>query len=115
MFLYLFTALFSAEVASAFHSFQPNCTTPPDYANFTFNPQIRGTMTIIWGALAVLLLCTWSVQHLCVPINEEIITGPEAKDDVEAKNDRNDKNTSWNKAFRRKCQFLIDKIIWMGT
>ena len=53
-------------------------------------------MNIVWSATSALLLCTWAVQHLSVPLHT--ISG----------------KSSWNKAFREKLQFNLKKIKWMG-
>jgi hypothetical protein len=49
-------------------SFQPNCTLPPSHTNFVSGPNIRGTMTILWNCISVILLCTWNIQHLNIPL-----------------------------------------------
>ncbi|KAL6909213.1 hypothetical protein GGI43DRAFT_394861 [Trichoderma evansii] len=45
-----------------------NCTLPPEGANFVSSPEVRGTLDILWSSLAVLLVCTWSILHLNVPV-----------------------------------------------
>lgn len=50
-------------------SFQPNCTLPPPHTNFVSGPNIRGTMTILWNCISVILLCTWNIQHLNIPLD----------------------------------------------
>ncbi|KAK6343652.1 hypothetical protein TWF730_011243 [Orbilia blumenaviensis] len=47
--------------------FTPNCTIPPPGTSFVAAPTVRSTMSIVWNCLSVLLLCTWSTQHLNVP------------------------------------------------
>ena len=56
---------------NAFSAFRPNCTLPSTTYNYVGSPQVRGTMSIVWSCFAVLLLCTWSVQHLAVPLQEK--------------------------------------------
>jgi hypothetical protein len=80
----------------AFHSFIPNCTAPPEHVNFVFSAQARGTMNIVWSATSALLLCTWAIQHLSVPL-------PTAQG-----------KSSWNTAFKEKLWFNLKKIKWMG-
>ena len=67
----LFLALFLASIADAFAAWQPNCTLPIQHINYVSSPQIRGTMEIIWTCFAVLSLCTWTVQHIMVPVHRE--------------------------------------------
>lgn len=71
--LCLFLALFYASVVDAFAAWLPECTIPTQNVNFVSNPQVRGTMDIIWTCFAVLLLCTWTVQHLMVPVPKQHI------------------------------------------
>ena len=73
--LCLFVALFLASVVDAFAAWLPNCTTPTQHVNFVSSPQARGTMDIIWTCFAVLSLCTWTVQHLMVPVHKEYEKG----------------------------------------
>ena len=56
---------------AAFVAFKPNCTIPPKIVNYVSNPQVRGTLQILWGCITVLLLCTWSIQHASVPIEHD--------------------------------------------
>ncbi|KAL9065499.1 MAG: hypothetical protein Q9161_008204 [Pseudevernia consocians] len=70
-FICVFVALFLASVVDAFVAWLPNCTTPTQHVDFVSNPQVRGTMDIIWTCFAVLSLCTWTVQHLMVPVHKE--------------------------------------------
>jgi hypothetical protein len=49
--------------------FSTNCTLPPeDTVMFVKSPNTRGTLDIIWSYLSVILICTWSILHLNVPI-----------------------------------------------
>jgi hypothetical protein len=48
-------------------NFKTNCTLPPPNTNFVSGPNTRGTLTILWNCLSVILLCTWNIQHLNVP------------------------------------------------
>jgi hypothetical protein len=45
-------------------SFTPTCSLPPENTKFTSVPNVRGTLDIVWTCFSILLLCTWSVQHL---------------------------------------------------
>jgi hypothetical protein len=45
-------------------SFTPTCSLPPENTKFTSTPNVRGTLDIVWTCFSILLLCTWSVQHL---------------------------------------------------
>jgi hypothetical protein len=45
-------------------SFTPTCSLPPEDTRFTSTPNVRGTLDIVWTCFSILLLCTWSVQHL---------------------------------------------------
>jgi len=47
--------------------FQTNCTLPTSATTFVESPNVRGTLDILWSCLGVLLLCTWSIQHLAIP------------------------------------------------
>src|ERR1700753_4368980 len=45
-------------------SFTPICSLPPENTRFTSTPNVRSTLDIVWTCFSILLLCTWSVQHL---------------------------------------------------
>lgn len=47
--------------------FSIECTLPPKGRTFVEAPDARGTLNIVYSCLAVLVLCTWGVQHLNVP------------------------------------------------
>ena len=47
--------------------FTIECTLPPEDRTFVEAPDARGTLYIVYSCLAVLVLCTWGVQHLNVP------------------------------------------------
>ncbi|KAK3990464.1 hypothetical protein QBC44DRAFT_368995 [Cladorrhinum sp. PSN332] len=47
--------------------FTPNCTGPTNKENFVKEPDIRGTMHIIWSSLFTIIACTWTLQHPNVP------------------------------------------------
>ena len=66
-----FVVLLFTVVVDAFAAWQPNCTTPTQHVDYVSNPQVRGTMNIVWTCFAVLSLCTWTVQHLMVPVQKE--------------------------------------------
>ncbi|MCJ1384098.1 hypothetical protein MMC17_007214 [Xylographa soralifera] len=48
-------------------TFALNCSIPPDVVNYVSSANARGTLDIVWSCLSVLVLCTWTVQHLNVP------------------------------------------------
>lgn len=48
--------------------FSIDCTLPPHGATFVQPPNARGTLDIVYSCLAVIVLCTWSVLHLNVPM-----------------------------------------------
>lgn len=51
-------------------SFKPNCTFPDGTpSGFVNNPNIRSTMQIVWSCIAIIILSTWSILHLNVPLD----------------------------------------------
>jgi hypothetical protein len=48
--------------------FSINCTLPPHDTTFVQPPNARGTLDIVYSCLAVIVLCTWSILHLNVPV-----------------------------------------------
>lgn len=52
-----------------FTTFDSNCTIPQQDVSFVSAPYIRGTLDIVWTCATVLLICTWSVLHLNIPIS----------------------------------------------
>ena len=93
---FLWIALIYTARVGALTAFQPNCTNPVQHVNFVSSPEVRGTMTILWSCLSVLLLCTWTIQHLSVPIHVKP-TKP-----------------TWNIAVKEKALFTFEKVKWMG-
>lgn len=89
-------ALFLNAVVDAFAAWQPNCTLSTKHVNYVSGPQVRGTMEIIWTCFTVLSLCTWTVQHLMVPVHKE-----------------NNKVPAIRK-FWGKVSFNYTKLKWMG-
>lgn len=47
--------------------FSPDCTLPPVNTTFVASPNTRGTLSILWSCLSVIILCTWNIQHLNIP------------------------------------------------
>ncbi len=101
----LATASLSAGLANAFIAFQTTCSSPPDQVNWVASPQVRGTIDILWSFFSVLLLCTWTIQHLSIPPRKE------------------HKGRSWNRhfvtearysAFIDDLHFNITKLKWMA-
>ncbi|KAH6665686.1 hypothetical protein B0J14DRAFT_550402 [Halenospora varia] len=52
--------------------FSRNFTFPPEGTRFVSAPNLRSTMSIIWSCLFTLFICTWAVQHLNVPPQDNI-------------------------------------------
>lgn len=48
--------------------FSINCTLPPEGTAFVHPPNARGTLDIVYSCAVVIVLCTWSVLHLNVPL-----------------------------------------------
>ncbi len=49
-------------------SFAPQCTFPSEPA-LVKTPNVRSTFEIIWSCFAVIIIATWSGQHLNVPVH----------------------------------------------
>ncbi|KAK1751966.1 hypothetical protein QBC47DRAFT_389369 [Echria macrotheca] len=56
-------------------TFDTKCTLPPEGVGFVTSPDVRGTLEILWGCGTVLLICTWSILHLNVPIQTVLDPG----------------------------------------
>lgn len=78
---------------SSVHTFASNCTLPPEGVKFFSAPKIRGTLNIVWSCLSILLLCTYKILHLNVPVQSI---------------PRNSKERAYRSCFR-----FLDKIWWM--
>jgi hypothetical protein len=76
-------------------SFHPSCTLPNGTVTFVSAPNVRGTGEILWSCLSILLLCTWSILHLNVPIEVQ------------------EKPTSWINGIKQNLYLLWKKIKWM--
>ncbi|KAI1370650.1 hypothetical protein F4677DRAFT_457693 [Hypoxylon crocopeplum] len=48
--------------------FEVQCTLPPSAVTYVSAPNARGTLDIVWSCLGILLICTWSILHLNVPL-----------------------------------------------
>lgn len=59
--------------AAAASTFAPNCTLPSEGTNFVSGPNTRGTLSILWNCLSIILLCTWNIQHLNIPAQRPIL------------------------------------------
>jgi hypothetical protein len=57
--------------------FSTDCTLPPHGTIFVQSPNARGTLDIAYSCLAVIVLCTWSVLHLNVPVQITPATRPQ--------------------------------------
>ncbi|KAK4445262.1 hypothetical protein QBC34DRAFT_333429 [Podospora aff. communis PSN243] len=55
--------------------FDVQCDPLPEHPVLVSSPKIRGTYSIVWTCLSVVLLCTWTVLHLNVPIETEETKG----------------------------------------
>ncbi|KAK4162982.1 hypothetical protein QBC43DRAFT_370969 [Cladorrhinum sp. PSN259] len=63
----LFTSACLTAATEAYTVFDTQCTGPTKRENFVKEPNIRGTMQIIWSSLLTIIACTWTVQHPNVP------------------------------------------------
>ena len=48
-------------------SFSPHCSLPSEGTNFVFEPDSRGTLTIFWSCISIIIICTWNILHLNIP------------------------------------------------
>jgi hypothetical protein len=60
-------SLILIDCTAAASSFKPNCTLPTEGVNYVSGPNVRGTLTILWNCLSIVLLCTWNILHLNIP------------------------------------------------
>jgi len=51
--------------------FHVNCPIPLKGSNFVSSPNIRSTLDILWSSLFTIFICTWTVQHLTVPPQDD--------------------------------------------
>ncbi|KUJ09106.1 uncharacterized protein LY89DRAFT_711343 [Mollisia scopiformis] len=58
-------------VATAYTTFETNCSHPQISVNFVSSVNARGTLDILWSCLFTILACTWTVLHLNVPEQRE--------------------------------------------
>lgn len=60
---------FLATIGPVVHAatFSPNCTLPTSRTTFVASPNARGTLSILWNCLSIIILCTWNIQHLSIP------------------------------------------------
>ncbi|CAG8124747.1 unnamed protein product [Penicillium olsonii] len=75
-------------------TFQTNCTLPPGRSIFVSSPNTRGTLDILWPCLSLLILCTWSILRLNVPVK----SAP---------------GITKSQSYRRDLLLLMDKLQWM--
>ena len=75
-------------------AYKPQCSIPPHINGFLSSPDIRSTMDIVWTCAATLLLCTWSILHLNIPIE---VTS----------------NGSASQTLRRNLYLTARKLWWM--
>jgi hypothetical protein len=69
LYILTFSILFCNSVATTFES---ACTLPPNGVNIVYSGNVRGTFDILWTCISTLLICTWTVQHLCIPEKEKV-------------------------------------------
>ncbi|KAK0648147.1 hypothetical protein B0T16DRAFT_455643 [Cercophora newfieldiana] len=86
--------------------FQPECTLPERGPAFIQQPNVRSTMDIVWSALVIIFLCTWSITHLSVPPQVRLL--PPAKSFWE--DCRRDILEVWY-PFRRKALWMLFNIL----
>ncbi|RAL61311.1 hypothetical protein DID88_009447 [Monilinia fructigena] len=66
------TYLFSyIVVANAYTTFDTTCAIPATTTSYVSPPNSRGTLSILWACLFTFIVCTWAVQHLNVPQQQE--------------------------------------------
>ncbi|CZR69923.1 uncharacterized protein PAC_19824 [Phialocephala subalpina] len=98
-----FWVCFLATIPPVVHAatFSPNCTLPTSSTTFVASPNARGTLSILWNCLSIILLCTWNIQHLSIPACRPYY-------------DKYGKNHSW---VRRTWWAIIDMrtgLSWMA-
>ncbi|KAK1250007.1 hypothetical protein MKX08_010010 [Trichoderma sp. CBMAI-0020] len=52
--------------------FNSNCTIPRGVVSFVAAPYIRGTLDVVWGCCSILLICTWSILHMNLPLQSTL-------------------------------------------
>ncbi|KAH6676302.1 hypothetical protein B0J14DRAFT_476870 [Halenospora varia] len=73
-----------------------NLTIPLEGLNFVSGPNVRSTLSILWSSLLTILLCTWTIQHLALP--------PENEDDGKLRR---------KKLLKQFVRNLWKKLKWM--
>lgn len=73
--------------------FKTHCTLPAEGAGIVYSPDVRRTLNILWSCLSILILCTWNIQHLNVPVQARPAT-------------------KWQ-ALGRKTYMIFRKLAWM--
>lgn len=58
----------SIGLSSQMYSFDPICSLPPAHTAYVNNPNVHNTSSIVFSSFTNLVLCTWSIPHLNVPI-----------------------------------------------
>ncbi|KAI9722024.1 MAG: hypothetical protein M1812_001984 [Candelaria pacifica] len=48
-----------------------NATKSSHMTGWTAEPNTRGTIGLLWSCLSTLLICTWTIQHLNIPAEED--------------------------------------------
>jgi hypothetical protein len=78
-------ALTLLPLAYAASKFEPHCPLPPPGTNYVAGPNVRSTLSILWNCLSVILLCTWNIQHLNIPVQRKTAEEVMGKDVVKWK------------------------------
>ena len=93
----------------AYSAFKPDCPLPPPGTNYVAGPNIRSTLTILWNCLSIILLCTWNILHLNVPVSRG-----KAKDFVEKRLHK--EPTRWRVLAQKIRWWILDNatpVKWM--
>lgn len=76
-------------------TFNSNRTIPRGVVPFVAAPYIRGTLDIVWGCFSILLICTWSILHMNLPLQSTL--NPNSR----------------KQKYRRASVRLLTKAEWM--
>lgn len=76
-------------------TFNSNCTIPRGVVPFVAAPYIRRTLDIVWGCFSILLICTWSILRMNLPLQSTL--NPNSR----------------KQKYRRASVRLLTKAEWM--
>lgn len=76
-------------------TFNSNCTIPRGVVPFVAAPYIRRTLDIVWGCFSILLICTWSILRMNLPLQSTL--NPNSR----------------KQKYRRASLRLLTKAEWM--